>query len=258
MSKDTQRGSKSSHSDPDHGSRGQNKRHVEGSITVHGQLETHLPPDHQKKQDTRDEQAAGRDKKRFIVEILTLFAVIIGAGLTGLYVYFTHEALSDAREHFTKDERPWVWLSSADYLPMQPGSKVQVNEWFINYGKSPAIHIRTRGKVFIGNDAFDKASKWFDSLPQPLPKPSDVGSLSVLPQQIPADPRNTNLYFTNESDEWVSKLNIDFLLGNSFVVVSTSRVQYEDVQGNIYYSDVCSFRFQNGSIGHCTHHNEVH
>src|ERR1051326_2932330 len=97
MSKESQKHSTAGHSNPDQTGRDQYKRHIDGSITVHGQLETHLPPDLQQKQDTRDEEHDRREQKKFRVEVLTLLFVILGAGLTGIYVILTHDMATSNR-----------------------------------------------------------------------------------------------------------------------------------------------------------------
>lgn len=171
MSKGAEKQGRKGHPDPNDGTRDQYKRHVDGSITVHGQLETHLPPDLEKKQETRDEVNDGRDKKRFVVEILTLAFIVAGAGLTGCYVFLTHHIVKTGDEALYRQTRPWLGLvgTVAPNTPMSfvsgkfpdarvdvpitillyPNSTIKEGEGYIsydgvfdikNYGASPALH----------------------------------------------------------------------------------------------------------------------
>lgn len=118
--KQSEKHTQSGHPNPHQDSADHYKRHVEGNISVRGQIETNLPPDLREKQNTRDEETNARDKYRFGVEILTLIFVVLGAGLTGLYVYITHHIAKTGDEALYRQNRPWLGPSGTvyPYTPM--------------------------------------------------------------------------------------------------------------------------------------------
>src|SRR6267154_1655415 len=178
---------KNDHASQNESGRDQYKRHVEGSIAVHGQIETHLPSDFVKKQDTRDGEKDRRDKKRLRVEILTLAFVIIGGGFTGWYVLITRHIAKTGDESLYRQTRPWLGLDGTVYplTPMNllppsqlPAAHANVpynvdalnatGKQFIsydglfnlrNYGASPAIHAAYSVMMALSIEGTDRASQ---------------------------------------------------------------------------------------------------
>lgn len=144
MSNGSKKGGHGGHGDPNQGSRDQYKRHIDGSVTVHGQLETHLPPDLQQKQDAREEQQDGRDKKKFIVEVLTLISVTIYAGLTLWQACLIRESNRTSHEAFQISQRSSITVGRKDgvvaeiVVPKDVQQNAEIIIYFQNTGHLPA------------------------------------------------------------------------------------------------------------------------
>jgi hypothetical protein len=74
----------------------QYKRHVDGHIGIGGQLEVHPPADAIKEEKSEQEDQRSYREKNFIVSIITLFSVIIYAGLTYWQGHTTKKAADAA------------------------------------------------------------------------------------------------------------------------------------------------------------------
>jgi hypothetical protein len=70
------------HSDPHKNEGKQNERHVSGGIHVRGEIEAQLPPSLIEKYDAERTEDKVKDRKKFVVEILTLLVVAIYALFT--------------------------------------------------------------------------------------------------------------------------------------------------------------------------------
>jgi hypothetical protein len=117
--------------------------------------------------------------------------LLLAAGFAGWQDCLTRAAISDAREQFVKDQRPYVW--SLEYTPTKDAPHIVANEkmWanisWVNYGKSPAIRAKGTGKIFVGPDAMQQADKWFASLGAG-PLPSEPNAETIIAPGIPSDP----------------------------------------------------------------------
>jgi hypothetical protein len=242
---------KQSHSDPHKDGRDQYKRHIDGDITVRGQIETHVPPSAAEQHEAERKEDKRRDKNSFIVGVLTLIFVIIYAGLTALQVWVT-------RVQFHKDQRPYVWI--IDYnvggsIHIVEQDKMWINLSLVNYGKSPALHLRSAGKVFVGKDAMQQADKWFDGFDNGTTDYMEGETL--LPPVIPSDPAKHFTYFTSFSDAPLTSDDINYILHTDQPVAMVLKLNYTDLDGKSYSSEVCMSRALNGSIPHCHRHNAM-
>jgi hypothetical protein len=129
------------HSDPNKAGRDQYKRHVDGDITIRGQVETHLPPSTTDKHDAEREEDKGREKKKFVVEVLTLIAVIIYAGLTWWQGSMTREIINNSSEQFRQDQRAWV-ASKSMAMHIKVGDPIYAQTGIANAGKTPAFEVK--------------------------------------------------------------------------------------------------------------------
>jgi hypothetical protein len=148
-SKHPKPGGGKSHPQPHQGGAQHNKCDVSGSIDVRGVIEAKLPPDLQKERDTAEEKKETRDRRRYVIEILTLIFVIIYAGLTGWYAWVAYRQWKDLRHNFETDERAWIALSFS-FTPdedfrvgdsMTPGKMFdgKVTARYENSGKTPIL-----------------------------------------------------------------------------------------------------------------------
>jgi hypothetical protein len=136
------------HADPDKGGRDQYKRHVDGDITIRGQIETHVPPDAANQHDTEREEDKAQAKKNYIVGMLTLIAVCVYAVITFWQGCLTRTAISDARENFAQDERARV--GAVEYhLTFPVGQPSTIAIIVSNSGKTPAFNVHSEYGVEI-------------------------------------------------------------------------------------------------------------
>src|SRR5947209_6455946 len=92
------------HSEPDKSSKDQYKRHVDGDITIRGQIETHFPPEYVTQQNTEREEDKATHNKNFWVGVLTLIAVTVYAGFTLWQVLLTRESIDNNTKQFQIDQ----------------------------------------------------------------------------------------------------------------------------------------------------------
>jgi hypothetical protein len=168
------------------------------------------------------------------------------------------QALSDSQKFFQIDQRPYVWNSAVQPLPMIPNQRISANVYFANYGKSPALDVHGTGAMFFGRDALKQADAWFESIgTNPLNK-STTGTVSIIAPGIPPDPQKANSFTTILSTKVVTSDDITFILKNDFSAVIVLRQQYSDTGGNNYYTDMCFFHLASNAIAQCKSHNEIH
>lgn len=139
------------HTDPHINSGQHDKCDITGSIHVAGEIETKLPPDLEKKRSAAEEKKEARDKKRFVVEWVTLVFVIVYAGITGWIAYINHSQWKDLRHNFAAQERAWIEIKEVDPPPKIDEDTV-FNAWGVkitNPGKSIALEVHIYGHMEI-------------------------------------------------------------------------------------------------------------
>jgi hypothetical protein len=256
-----------SHAQPDKGGREQYKRHVDGDITVRGQIETHLPPESAHKHDAEREQDAAAHRKNFVVGLLTLIAVTIYAGLTAWQAYLTRESINNNTKQFQIDQRPYLWTANTrPQTNIKVGEKMWANIHTADYGKSPAIDVKITGKIFIGPTARKDAYQWFDVLgDRVLNSPDD--SVTVIPPGIPTPLTKDTIestafgaggFFTIFSDNVLTQPDVDYITSNDATAVMVVHLQYFDGFGNRYWSNICVARLKNENVIQCPKHNDMH
>jgi hypothetical protein len=151
MSKHSKPGGDKPHPSPHQDSAQHHHCDIKSSICVRGVIEAKLPPDLENKRDAAEKKKESREKKRFVVEILTLISVIIYAGLTAL-MYCSTKQSADAATSAAKTaasqlelaERPWVTADFEIAGPLvfdQSGAHIAVSIKLRNVGTTPAIHV---------------------------------------------------------------------------------------------------------------------
>ena len=65
-------------------------------------------------------------------------------------------------------------------------------------------------------------------------------------------------YSTILSDNALKPEDVNYVLHTDEPVAMVLRMQYYDLAGNRYWSDLCLSRFILGSFPHCVRHNELH
>ena len=203
------------------------------------------------------DQRNSRDKLRLIFEIATTSFVLIYTFITAFILYATIV-------NFRQDQRPYIWgISEGPKIIVPLGNdsnpqRITGKVVLVNFGKTPAQRVSATGKVFFGPNAIKNTYDWISSVPNPLP-PTDgteVRSQTVIPQGIP--PRDTTGSWIFYSDQGVLTRDAQYIGAHLSSVVLSLRVQYFDVFGRRYWSDICYVSDVRGTYGDCDRHNEVH
>lgn len=193
--------------------------------------------------------------ERWMISLTALMAVIaaIGVGVAGLQWWVMRGQIDEMRHQFRQDQRPYVMPTKVEpFLPM-PGHPIQINVRWVNYGKSPALQVRTRAAVLFGNNALEQADKWFEVDAQ---NPLIGAPEMIIPPGIPpniADAQYASIFstrgLTTEEIEDFGRL--------SFYVALVIHLEYFDSFGAKYSTESCFSSFSNGAIPNCPKHNVI-
>lgn len=205
-------------------------------------------------QDLRDKFDAGQkdsashSKKILLWTIISAALLFIYAGLTFWQGHIARKTLKTTSEFFQRDQRPYVFSTKINPAQAAPPHNLATQIFYLNYGKSPAMHERREGWIFYGDGALAQAYDWFKDLgDKPLKWDVRQGE-GLLMQQEPA-------YTTIGSREPFSG---DQSQVDALQYVIAWRVEYEDSFGARYWSDVCWWHPPEGGILRCIQHNEIH
>jgi hypothetical protein len=247
-----------SHPQPNQAGTQHNMCDVTGSIQVRGEIETKIPPDLAKKRDAAEEQKETRDKKRYILEVIGVIAVIMYAGITIYQAYLT-------RTQFTKEERPFVLVSEIRKIQFSVGKAVITDIKFSNSGKSPALHMATIGPgILVGPGAMQQVDATFANLPDTPPEERTEVGATIAPGNgsciaKPEDDAVLDCVIsTIHSREIIqSDDDLKWITTHDEAVVIMGRTFYRDLTGKLYKTDFCFFRFATGALAFCPNHNDV-
>ena len=168
------------------------------------------------------------------------------------------QANSDSAEHFTEDERPYIFLNTS----LHPGAGETANDgnsghfltlfffdksdpqkakvyWTFhwkNYGKSPAVNVRVSKALELGGRAFEK---WYWA-----PTVQVVGS--VVPPDSDA--------FGTVVSEPISRADGERFLSTDFAMVLFGHIDYEGLDGRPYWTEFCVERQSNSAMANCPTH----
>jgi len=250
--------------DPNKGGRDQYKRHIDGDITIRGQIETHVPPSAAEQHNTERDEDKRHARKNYVVGVLTLVIVVIYAGLTAWQGWLTRAAIRDAREHFTADQRPYVWNSGIKVGPITAGQtdRISADIFFGNYGKSPALNEKGRGKIFFGPNAKLEADKWFREQEGQRFGDNDTGSVIVLPPGVITDSSqlkpSAGSFTSIFSDGIPTADDVAYMGIHEGSIYIVHQEQYFDIAGNFYWSNMCWYNLLTKAVASCRYHNEIH
>jgi hypothetical protein len=219
----------------------------------------HEPEGAEAKRKAEYNRTQRRDRVRLLVEWLTFFAVVFYGYMAVRQwreqisarhqtqhvleaaqgsVVAAQQANTDAMSRFREDQRPYIWqISTLEKLNTkgsigfeQPSATEPMTASVVyqNYGRSPAITTRYAGDVRVSNDPVKRlrAKQWRRLSTVVPPGRTDVisvdseGSEKATAQEITAvnDPR-----------------------GAPVVAAALIRIQYRDVSGHLYESDMCFY-----------------
>jgi hypothetical protein len=223
------------------------------NILVRGEIQVGRDPSLTKEHETERKADTAQGRKKFVVEKLTLVVVAVYAGVTIWQASLTRTAIADAREHFVKDQAPYIWVT-----PQPP--VVNLNEQFrwdvhySNYGRSPALNVRRCVNAAYGARGFS----YLSTLPQPSfsakectdAQDSPVASVSVVPPGFPS-------FSTSLSKDRLTQTDIDTIKATEAGAFVWGIIAYDDSSGHSYEAIFCSFRFISGAISDCPKYNFI-
>ena len=132
--------------DQNHNTTGEEKRQISGDIYVRGELEveTKFPPQLVEEYAAANKKETSHKHKTFIVEMITMFAVIIYAGLAAWQGCETREAISVARDanKLTEDSvrAHMIMIDFQFTRPVAVGQRTTVRFTLENIGRSQAVY----------------------------------------------------------------------------------------------------------------------
>ena len=175
---------------------------------------------------------------------------VICTGVLAVFAFASFVALliqlQDARDAFRKDQRPYLWLASdskdtpsirAENVTVTKGRQIVVDMRYNNWGKSPAILLRTYHGLALGSESVEH-KPWTESkIIQPSGKVDFFSAVSdpLSDQQIDT--------FWNAQQ------------GSGITVYATW--QYLDSSANKYETDICMTRLNLNSWTFCATHNDI-
>jgi hypothetical protein len=73
---------------------------------------------------------------------------LLYVALTLIQACLTQKSISEARQHFAMDQRPYVWDSDFELSEIATLKPLSARIWYANFGKSPALQQRNVQKLF--------------------------------------------------------------------------------------------------------------
>lgn len=186
---------------------------------------------------------------RFWIEVLALVGLGVYVCQTVRTNNLTQQALANSKDQFRQDERPYVWITNDigpfALVPHGPGNtsdKLTFPIRFMNYGKSPAIHVQTDMRIAIGQDAWKSIDWKAFSADQGTILPAGKIDFNSAFSAAPITPQFFQRISTPGIVEYVEVLG---------------HIQYWGTDGTPYSSDFCLGRNPALSMYYCTYHNEI-
>lgn len=171
------------------------------------------------------------------------------------------QALTNAKEQFRNDQRPYVWPAKVDPVPIKLREPIKANIFFVNYGKTPAFKQKSHGKILVlgRKDTPENTLKELDPFFDNFDESKVVGGSAVLlPPGIPPDLMKSQAYITARSEVGLADQASVSILNKqdgSFAIVGV--VIYFDAAGTHYRSDYCLLHLANGALAWCEKHNQM-
>jgi hypothetical protein len=226
--------------------------------------ELQVPRSIEEKREARDHRKDRHDKLMLGVQILTLIAVAFYAFLTyevwremvltsdaGMdtakearrSAAIAQQALTQAREQFRQDQRPYVWLTNnlggpTLFVPPRSSTSEGYVAWpwhYTNYGKTPAYNVHFNGTMYIGDQASTRKHIYERSkMAAPLPPGKDDFSTAVY----------------NRSK--VSLQDFQRLMGADGLIVVFGHFDYTDAfRDKKYETGFCFLHLATGAVEWC-------
>lgn len=176
-----------------------------------------------------------------------LMWTIITAGLVFIYTSImfwqscqTQQTIATNKQQFAADQRPWLWIVPGEFK-VESGARVAVDVHIVNYGKTPAIQMKSSRRMILG----PHASKYV------LPFSATNAPAVIVP------PNDRNTFLSVLSDEAITEERRNFLVSSDDTIMAFGVIDYYDIGGTHYQTDWCLTRLATGATAFCEQHNEV-
>jgi hypothetical protein len=158
-------------------------------------------------------------------------------------------SLAQAETNFRDTQRPYVWLSdngmpSIREMPQNGTARILWSWHYTNYGRSPALHLRAKQEIKLGNGPF-------------VPSFDNMGNdpISLLGRG-PSLPPNKQDFLTAvspqiEAGEAVRLQHTEEGITIRMVIV------YTDSYGGDYRTDICLYLLATSAISYCQEGNNM-
>jgi hypothetical protein len=150
-------------------------------------------------------------------------------------------SLALARQNFTIDQRPYIWFEAGGPV-IESGKKIAWGLRFKNYGRSPAVHVRSCVLLFWGMAPLQDLSSQLIA--------DKCEHLEGLKPTVIIPP-GADVYSTALSGDPVNEDLASMLKGRDFALVMIGRSTYRDNAGNSYSSMTCMGRVATGAVMAC-------
>jgi hypothetical protein len=186
-----------------------------------------------------------------------LFWTRVAAGLILLYTAFagwqvslTNTAINDARENFSKDHAPYMWVTPQ--IPvLNPNEPFRWDIQYSNYGRSPALELHSCARAAygpMGLSALDAVK--LPIIDSPECKDQRGHSTSV-------NPPGYSGYTTALGQAPLQKSDIETIKSVDGGALVLGVIEYTDATGHAYESVFCSYRLITGAIMNCEKYNYI-
>jgi|HubBroStandDraft_6_1064221.scaffolds.fasta_scaffold00441_18 hypothetical protein len=154
--------------------------------------------------------------------------------------------LSDTKESFTKDQRPYIWITNGTnerpnvYREAGYPDRIAITVHYTNFGKSPAVKIHSAYQIQTGVGANARF------------KPMPLGTSETIL------PTGKDDFFIATSDPLSADEIIKaFAIGGGVMIAA--RWQFLDLSGHLYESDICiaNEAAPRASWGYCESANKI-
>jgi hypothetical protein len=189
-------------------------------------------------------------------------STLVLAIVTIVYTVYAQRTLAITKENFLREERPYVWITSARPLLARtyPGDLPTYNRlvtdiYIADFGKTPALGAVIITKIVTGPSALAQADEFFKSGADAF-MASHQPSGNVIVPGIPSEPSHTWMWRSAQSDP-LSPADLQYILAHENSAMVVVRITYFDYAGQKHRSDLCLNRLLTGALEHYREHNEL-
>jgi hypothetical protein len=159
----------------------------------------------------------------------------------------SQSAINQARDQFRLDQRPYIALTHRSDQPedsisppplfVDKNGQVLWTIWIMNYGRSPAYHVRALGYVELRG------------------KTKSVLTFDGAKEDGAAMPPNKRDFLTPGSRVPISREEFTKLIGTDDAIILHFKVAYTDCCGGTYETGICLKQFATGVSHYCAEEN---